>query len=150
MSQQFDWTLSSFQPFDCRFIPVFFGLLRPVCPLLCRRSVSGVWKYAASSFTRVSECFSVPQKVSRSQRRQRSREERNRYYHRRHEHSLLTETEPARDVDGVLEKVQNGVEIVIEQNLRPVAVIKAPKAAGRASARMCLWISRRAAQRSYR
>ena len=35
------------------------------------------------------------------------------------------------DVHGVLEKVQRGVEVIVEQNHRPVAVIKASKPAGR-------------------
>ncbi len=38
----------------------------------------------------------------------------------------ITEAELARDVRAVLEKVQNGAEVVIEQNSRPVAVIKPP------------------------
>jgi len=37
----------------------------------------------------------------------------------------ITEAELARDVHAVLEKVQNGTEVVIEQDHRPVAVIKA-------------------------
>ena len=36
----------------------------------------------------------------------------------------MTEAELARDVHAVLEKVQKGTEIVIEQDHRPVAVIK--------------------------
>jgi antitoxin (DNA-binding transcriptional repressor) of toxin-antitoxin stability system len=43
----------------------------------------------------------------------------------------ISETELARDVHGVLEKVQQGVEVIVEQNHRPVAVIKASKPAGR-------------------
>jgi antitoxin (DNA-binding transcriptional repressor) of toxin-antitoxin stability system len=43
----------------------------------------------------------------------------------------ITETELARDVHGILEKVQQGVEVIIEKNHRPVAVIKASKPAGR-------------------
>ena len=43
----------------------------------------------------------------------------------------ITETELARDVHAVLEKVQNGVEVVIEQDHRPVAVIRSPKRSGR-------------------
>jgi antitoxin (DNA-binding transcriptional repressor) of toxin-antitoxin stability system len=43
----------------------------------------------------------------------------------------ITESELARDVHGVLEKVQQGVEIVIEQNHRPVAVIKPSRSQGR-------------------
>lgn len=43
----------------------------------------------------------------------------------------ITEAELARDVHSVLEKVQQGVEVVVEQNHRPVAVIKPSKPKGR-------------------
>jgi antitoxin (DNA-binding transcriptional repressor) of toxin-antitoxin stability system len=43
----------------------------------------------------------------------------------------MTEAEVARDLHTVLEKVSQGVEVVIEQDSRPVAVIKAPTAKGR-------------------
>ncbi|MBI3490863.1 MAG: hypothetical protein HY047_03595 [Acidobacteria bacterium] len=43
----------------------------------------------------------------------------------------MTEAELARDVHAVLEKVRQGVEVVIEQGNRPVAVLKAPQASGR-------------------
>jgi antitoxin (DNA-binding transcriptional repressor) of toxin-antitoxin stability system len=43
----------------------------------------------------------------------------------------ITEAELARDVHGVLEKVQQGIDVVVEQNDRPVAVIKAPHLPGR-------------------
>ena len=43
----------------------------------------------------------------------------------------LTEAELARDVHAVLEKVQQGIEVVIEQDSRPVAVLKAPQVKGR-------------------
>ena len=43
----------------------------------------------------------------------------------------MTETELARDVHAVLEKVRQGVEVVIEQDNRPVAVLKAHHASGR-------------------
>lgn len=43
----------------------------------------------------------------------------------------MTEAELARDVHAVLAKVQEGAEIVIEQDSRPVAVIKAPAIKGR-------------------
>jgi antitoxin (DNA-binding transcriptional repressor) of toxin-antitoxin stability system len=36
----------------------------------------------------------------------------------------ITESELARDVHAVLEKVQQGVEVIVEQNHRPIAVIK--------------------------
>jgi antitoxin (DNA-binding transcriptional repressor) of toxin-antitoxin stability system len=43
----------------------------------------------------------------------------------------MTEDEVARDLHRVLEKVQQGTEIVIERDSRPVAVIKAPLVKGR-------------------
>jgi antitoxin (DNA-binding transcriptional repressor) of toxin-antitoxin stability system len=43
----------------------------------------------------------------------------------------ITEAELARDVHTVLERVQQGVEVVVEQNHRPVAVIKPSKPTGR-------------------
>jgi antitoxin (DNA-binding transcriptional repressor) of toxin-antitoxin stability system len=43
----------------------------------------------------------------------------------------ITEAELARDVHAVLEKVQKGAEVVIEQDHRPVAVMKTPPAPGR-------------------
>jgi antitoxin (DNA-binding transcriptional repressor) of toxin-antitoxin stability system len=43
----------------------------------------------------------------------------------------ITESELARDVHGVLKKVQEGVEVIVEDNHRPVAVIRAPKRSGR-------------------
>jgi hypothetical protein len=43
----------------------------------------------------------------------------------------ITESELARDVHGVLKKVQEGVEVIVEENHRPIAVIRAPKRSGR-------------------
>ena len=43
----------------------------------------------------------------------------------------MTEAEVARDLHYVLEKVRQGTEVVIEQDSRPVAVIKAPPVKGR-------------------
>ncbi len=43
----------------------------------------------------------------------------------------ITESELARDVHAVMEKVQQGVEVIIEHGHQPVAVIKASKPAGR-------------------
>ena len=43
----------------------------------------------------------------------------------------VTEAELARDLHAVLEKVRQGMEVVIEQDNRPVAVIKAPQVKGR-------------------
>ncbi len=38
----------------------------------------------------------------------------------------MTEAEVARDLHDVLNKVQQGVEVVIEQNHRPIAIIRSP------------------------
>ncbi len=43
----------------------------------------------------------------------------------------VTEAELARDVHAILAKVREGVEVVIEQDSRPVAVLKAPRVEGR-------------------
>jgi len=43
----------------------------------------------------------------------------------------MTEAEVARDLHTVLEKVRQGIEVVIEQDSRAVAVIKAPVVKGR-------------------
>lgn len=43
----------------------------------------------------------------------------------------MSEAELALDLHAVLDKVQQGVEIVIEQNHRPVAVLKPSKPLGR-------------------
>jgi len=43
----------------------------------------------------------------------------------------ITEAELARDVHAVLEKVREGAEVIIEQDHRPVAVIKASPVKGR-------------------
>ena len=43
----------------------------------------------------------------------------------------ITEKELAHDVHAVLEKVRQGVEVIIEHNHRAVAVIKTPSASGR-------------------
>ncbi len=43
----------------------------------------------------------------------------------------MTEAELARDIHAVLARVQEGVEIVVEQDHRPVAVIKSPVLKGR-------------------
>lgn len=43
----------------------------------------------------------------------------------------ITEAELARDLHSVLAKVQEGVEVIVEQDHRPVAVIKTPQAPGR-------------------
>ena len=43
----------------------------------------------------------------------------------------MTEAEVARDLHTVLEKVRQGAEVIVEQDSRPVAVIKAPLVKGR-------------------
>ena len=43
----------------------------------------------------------------------------------------MTEAEAARDLHGVLAKVQQGLEVVIEQDHRAVAVIRSPLPKGR-------------------
>jgi antitoxin (DNA-binding transcriptional repressor) of toxin-antitoxin stability system len=43
----------------------------------------------------------------------------------------ITEAELARDIHTVLAKVQEGVEVIVEQDHRPVAVIRTPLAKGR-------------------
>jgi len=43
----------------------------------------------------------------------------------------MTEGELARNLHAVLEKVRQGIEVVIEQDSRPVAVIRAPEVRGR-------------------
>ena len=43
----------------------------------------------------------------------------------------VTEAELARDLHAVLEKVPQGTEVIIEQDNRPVAVLKAPQVKGR-------------------
>ena len=40
-------------------------------------------------------------------------------------------SESARDIHGVLAKVQEGVEVIVEQDHRPVPVIKTPQRTGR-------------------
>ncbi len=43
----------------------------------------------------------------------------------------MTEAELARDLHAVLQKVQQGAEIIVERNAQPVAVIKSPRFRGR-------------------
>jgi antitoxin (DNA-binding transcriptional repressor) of toxin-antitoxin stability system len=43
----------------------------------------------------------------------------------------MTEAELARDLGPVLDKVRQGMEVVIERDSRPVAVLKAPLVKGR-------------------
>ena len=43
----------------------------------------------------------------------------------------ITEAELARDIHAVLAKVRDGAEVIVEQDHRPVAVIRTPLAKGR-------------------
>jgi antitoxin (DNA-binding transcriptional repressor) of toxin-antitoxin stability system len=43
----------------------------------------------------------------------------------------MSENEVAANFAGVLEKIRNGIEVIVEQDHRPVAVIRAPKRSGR-------------------
>ena len=43
----------------------------------------------------------------------------------------ITEAELARDIHAILAKVQAGVEVIVEQDDRPVATIKMPQGPGR-------------------
>jgi hypothetical protein len=43
----------------------------------------------------------------------------------------ITEAELARDAHAVLAKVREGVEVIVEQDHRPVAIIKTPQSTGR-------------------
>ena len=43
----------------------------------------------------------------------------------------MTDAEVVNNFSSVLEKVRNGMEIVVEQDHRPVAVIRPPKRSGR-------------------
>jgi antitoxin (DNA-binding transcriptional repressor) of toxin-antitoxin stability system len=61
----------------------------------------------------------------------------------------ITEAELARDVHAVLEKVQKGAEIVIEQDHRPVAVIKPPQVPGRMLSECIAIAKQREKERGY-
>lgn len=43
----------------------------------------------------------------------------------------ITEDDLARDPHGILAKVRGGLEVIVEQDHRPVAVIKGPQSTGR-------------------
>ena len=43
----------------------------------------------------------------------------------------MTETELAHDLRGALDKVQHGIEVIFEQDHRPVAIIRSPLPKGR-------------------
>ena len=42
----------------------------------------------------------------------------------------MAEAELARDIHAVLARVRDGVEVIVEQHNRPVAVIKTPQGSG--------------------
>ncbi len=56
----------------------------------------------------------------------------------------MTQAEVARDFDAALEKVRQGAEIVVEQDHRPVAVIKPSQPAGRMISEVIEDLERRA------
>lgn len=43
----------------------------------------------------------------------------------------ISEAELARDIHAVLAKVREGIEVIVEENHRPVAVIRKPQGPGR-------------------
>jgi antitoxin (DNA-binding transcriptional repressor) of toxin-antitoxin stability system len=61
----------------------------------------------------------------------------------------MTETELARDVHGALEKVRQGAEVVIEQDHRPVAVIKTLPGPGRMLSECIAIAKQREKERGY-
>jgi antitoxin (DNA-binding transcriptional repressor) of toxin-antitoxin stability system len=48
----------------------------------------------------------------------------------------MSENEVTANFADVLEKVRHGVEVIVERNHQPVAVIRSPKRSGRAHLRM--------------
>jgi antitoxin (DNA-binding transcriptional repressor) of toxin-antitoxin stability system len=56
---------------------------------------------------------------------------RSKTYHQRYGGAAHHRSDLARDVHGVIEKVRDGAEVVIEENGRRVVVIKAPPVKGR-------------------
>ena len=61
----------------------------------------------------------------------------------------ITETELARDLQAVLDKVLNGTEVVIERDHRPVAVLKTPKLPGRTLSECIAIAKQREIERGY-
>ena len=61
----------------------------------------------------------------------------------------ITEAELARDLHAVLEQVQKGVEVVIEQDHRPVAVIKPPQPIRRTLSDLIRLAEQREKERGY-
>jgi antitoxin (DNA-binding transcriptional repressor) of toxin-antitoxin stability system len=50
----------------------------------------------------------------------------------------ISEAELARDLHAVLARVQQGVEVVVEQEQRPVAIIRSPQRSGRSVAEILM------------
>jgi|HubBroStandDraft_5_1064220.scaffolds.fasta_scaffold450878_1 hypothetical protein len=61
----------------------------------------------------------------------------------------ISETDLARDVHAVLEKVRNGAEIVSEQDHRPIAVMKKPNGPARMISESIAIAKRRENERGY-
>jgi len=61
----------------------------------------------------------------------------------------MTEAELARDLHGVLEKVRQGAEVVIEQDHRPIAVIKPHQGPGRMLSECIALAEQREKERGY-
>jgi antitoxin (DNA-binding transcriptional repressor) of toxin-antitoxin stability system len=61
----------------------------------------------------------------------------------------ITEAELARDVHAVIEKVRQGAEVVIEQDNRPVAVIKPSPPPGRTLSECIALAKKREEERGY-
>jgi antitoxin (DNA-binding transcriptional repressor) of toxin-antitoxin stability system len=61
----------------------------------------------------------------------------------------ISEADLARDVHGVLERVQNGAEVVIEQDNHPVAVMKPPHPVRRTLSELILLAEQREKERGY-
>jgi antitoxin (DNA-binding transcriptional repressor) of toxin-antitoxin stability system len=61
----------------------------------------------------------------------------------------MTEAELARDLHAVLEQVRQGAEVVIEQDQRPVAVIKTPQGPGRMLSECIAIAKQREKERGY-
>jgi len=54
----------------------------------------------------------------------------------------ITEAELARDIHAVLVRVQHGVEVIVEHDHQPVAVIRTPQGPGRKLGDASLWLRR--------
>jgi antitoxin (DNA-binding transcriptional repressor) of toxin-antitoxin stability system len=61
----------------------------------------------------------------------------------------MTEAELARDLHGVLERIRQGMEVVIEEDHRPVAVIKLPQGPGRMLSECIALAEQREKERGY-